>query len=276
MGSMTVPDEAAAPEADVDPSEIGAFFDVDETLVRGATAFWAAREMFVRGVFGMRDLQYAARQTLRFVLFGENRKQIGQLVNRAAQVVEGSSVEEMLEISEHLFEHYFLPHVYQQTYLRLKEHTEAGHQVWLISATPWIIAEVFARRLGVTGGIGTKLQVAGGRLLGSLDGDLIHGPAKVEVVTGIAQRQGLDLQHCWAYSDSSSDIPMLSAVGHPVAVNPDRELDHYARNAGWEILQARGTADVIRRAAIKGALGLAAMGIAGALGHRLWRLRRQR
>lgn len=274
---MTEPVAGTPLDTDEIPtSRIGAFFDVDETLVRGATAFWAAREMFVRGLFGLRDLQFAARQALRFVMFGEDKKRIGALADRAARVVEGSSVEEMLEIGEHIFEEYFLPHVYQETYLRLKAHSEAGHQVWLISATPWIIAEVFARRLGASGGIGTRLHVAEGRLLGSLDGGLIYGPAKVEVVNDIAERLDLDLEHCWAYSDSASDIPMLSAVGNPVAVNPDRELEHYARNAGWEVLIARNTSDIVRRAGLKIALFLGIVGTGCLIFRRLNRFGRAR
>ncbi len=242
--------EKTNPEA----RSIGAFFDVDETLVRGATAFWAAREMFSQGFFSLRDLQYAARQTLRFVLLGENAGKIGEFGDRAAKVLEGNSVEHLLHLSEKVYDQYFVPHVYQATYERLKEHSAAGHQVWLISATPWLLAEVIARRLGASGGVGTRMQVSGDRLIGKLEGHLVHGPGKVKVLKEIAEQHQIDLSRSWAYSDSANDIPMLSAVGHPVAVNPDRELTEYARQQNWEILNARERRDVIRRGAIMAAL----------------------
>lgn len=257
--------------ANVNPAEIGAFFDVDETLVRGATAFWAAQEMFARRLFGIRDLLFAARQTFQFVLFGENLNKIDDAVDRAVRVLEGNSVQELLEIGENVFETYFLPRVYQPTYERLKKHTAAGHQVWLISATPWIIAEVFAKRLGLAGGVGTKMRVAGGLLQGGIEGNFVHGPAKVKVLEDIASQKGLRLEDSWAYSDSANDIPLLSAVGHPVAVNPDRELAHFARAHGWEVLEARARGDILKRELAKAGLAVSVGLCAWLVARKLWR-----
>lgn len=268
---MTVPiPEVAEREETVAPERIGAFFDVDETLVRGASVFWAAREMFSQGFFGLRELQYAALQTLRYVLLGESANKISEYGERAAALLEGNSVEHLQKMSEELYDRYFVPHVYQATFERLKAHREAGHQVWLISATPWLIAEVFASRLGAAGGIGTRLQVSEGTLIGKLEGHLIHGPGKVTVIEEIAGKHGLDLDRSWAYSDSANDIPLLSAVGHPVAVNPDRDLADYAIEQGWEVLQARSRRDIVRRNLIKAALVASAAGLVGTVA---WKVR---
>lgn len=264
-------DRVASETEDLLPCQIGAFFDVDETLVRGATAFWAAKEMFGRGLFGVRDLLFAARQSIRFVLFGEDRSKIDGIVDRAIRVLEGSSIQEHFDIGEQLFEDYFLPRVYQPTYERLKAHIEAGHQVWLVSATPWVIAEVFARRLGLAGGVGTRLQVVAGRVQGGIEGRIMHGPAKAEVLQRIATQHNLSLKDSWAYSDSASDIPLLSEVGHPVAVNPDRELTHFALANDWEVLNARTTADLLKRNAAKTAMAAATVGAAWLVGNRLLR-----
>lgn len=235
----------------VPPETIGAFFDVDETLVRGASAFWAAREMFSHGFFGIKELQYVARQTLRYVLMGENKGKIAEYADRAASLMEGNSVEQLQQLSEGLYDQYFVPNVYKATYDRLVAHRAAGHQVWLISATPWLIAEVFANRLGVAGGIGTRLQVSGGEILGKLEGSMVHGPGKVTVLQEVVDKHNIDLGQSWAYSDSANDIPLLSSVGNPVAVNPDQKLLEHARHHDWEILQARDRRDILRRSAIK-------------------------
>ncbi len=264
------------PAGGISPEQVGAFFDVDETLVRGATVFWAAREMFSHGFFGIKELQYAAIQTLRYVLRGEDASRIAEYGDRAASLIEGNSVEHLQELAESIYDRYFVPHVYQATYERLKEHREAGHQVWLISATPWLIAEVFARRLGAAGGIGTRMQVSGGILQGKLDGKLVHGPGKASVVEEIAEENNLRLEASWAYSDSANDIPLLSAVGNPVAVNPDRALADHARVEGWEILRVRTRANELLRDLTKTGVLIAGTTAVVALIYKVARGRRNR
>lgn len=247
-------------EPQPDPSTIGAFFDVDETLVRGASAYWAAKEMFARSFFGFRDIFYAGHQTLRYVLFGENKGKMGDLSDRAAQLVAGTTVEEMQRMGVDIYEKYFIPKVYQTTYELLKDHVDAGHTVYLVSATPWLIAEEFARQVGAMGGIGTKTKVSEGRLVGEVDGKIMHGEQKVRAVQEIAEENGLDLTKSWAYSDSANDIPMLSSVGNPVAVNPDRALRAHAKANGWQIVKAYEKADVIKRGLAKTAVFAGALG----------------
>lgn len=246
------------PSQSVDPATIGAFFDVDQTLVRGATSYWAAREMFRRSFFGSREIAYAARKTIRYILFGENEGEISSLANRAARTLDGRAVTEMEQVGESIFDQYFVPKVYQGTYNILKAHIEAGHTVYLVSATPWIIAEHMARRIGAAGGIGTKTKVHDGLLIGELDGKIMHGAEKVVAVEEVAQEHGLDLARSFAYSDSMNDVPMLSMVGHPVAVNPDRALRAYARSHGWTIYRAYEKKDIIKRRLTQVALGLGA------------------
>lgn len=256
-------------------SKVAAFFDVDETLVRGATVFWAARQMFRRQLFGLSDLLYAARQTFRYSVFGENEERVGSFGERAAQVMEGSALSEMQSIAEDLYKTYFVPRVYQATFDRLEAHKEAGHQVWLISATPWVIAEVIAKHLGAVAGIGTRVVVEDGRLSGSLDGKMMHGDAKAEAVAQLAIENDLDLDASWAYSDAASDIPMLSLVGNPVAVNPDRKLADYAYEHRWEVLNAREPGDQVKRLAIRAALGAGAGAAVWALSAHLQKRRRR-
>ena len=244
------------PPQGIDPASIGAFFDVDQTLVRGATSFWAAREMFRRSFFGSREIIYAARKTIRYVLFGEDQEEINSMADRAARTVDGHTVVELEQVGQTIFDKHFVPKVYQGTYNILKAHIEAGHTVYLVSATPWLIAEELARRIGAAGGIGTKTKVRDGLLVGELDGKIMHGAEKVVAVEEVALEHGLDLARSYAYSDSMNDAPMLSMVGHPVAVNPDRALRAYAREHGWAIYRAYETKDIVKRRLTQASLAL--------------------
>src|SRR5690606_13854257 len=111
-----------------------------------------------------------------------------------------------------------------------------GHEVWLITATPQLVADVIASRLGLTGAIGTKVEALDGVFTGDLDGHVLHGEEKAVVATAFADARGADLELCWAYSDSSNDIPLLTAVGNRIVINADAKLLAHAREQGWEVL----------------------------------------
>jgi phosphoserine phosphatase len=92
---------------------------------------------------------------------------------------------------------------------------------------------------------------------GRLRGELLHGPAKGEAVRSLAHDHGLDLARCFAYSDSFNDLPMLSLVGHPCAINPDRRLLEFAEQNDWQVRDYRSGRKAVR-------LGLLGAGVAGA------------
>ena len=116
-------------------------------------------------------------------------------------------------------------------------HHEKGRDTWIVSASPHGLVEPLATSLGMTGAIGTKGEIVDGRYTGRLDGPFVYGAGKVEAIEKIASDRGYDLERCYAYSDSISDLPMLEVVGHPVAVNPDSELEDIARERGWPIVE---------------------------------------
>lgn len=111
--------------------------------------------------------------------------------------------------------------------------------MWLVTAAPVEIATVIARRLGLTGALGTVAESVDGVYTGKLVGEPLHGPAKAEAVRALALAEGLDLGRCAAYSDSHNDIPMLSLVGHPYAINPDSKLRKHARQMDWRLRDYR-------------------------------------
>ncbi len=144
-------------------------------------------------------------------------------------------------------------------------HRQAGRNTYIVSAAPVEIVEPLAKALGMTAGIGTRSIVRDGVYTGELDGPFCYGPGKVEAIERIARWEGHDLAQCYAYSDSASDLPMLRAVGHPVAVNPDGPLEREARRNGWPIVIFRQrTKAVVRRVA--SGVGAVTLGVAGFAG----------
>ena len=141
---------------------------------------------------------------------------------------------------------------------------DAGQRVWLVTATPVELATIIARRLGLTGALGTVAESIDGVYTGRLVGEMLHGPAKAHAVRALAAREGLDLRRCTAYSDSANDVPMLSVVGTAVAVNPDSGLRETARKRGWEIRDFRtgrkaakiGVPSVLGAGAVAGAVAV--------------------
>jgi len=147
--------------------------------------------------------------------------------------------------------------------------------VWLVTAAPVELGRIIAQRLGLTGALGTVAEIRDGEYTGRLVGDMLHGPAKAEAITALAKAEGLDLERCSAYSDSVNDTPMLSLVGHAVAVNPDSALRREARRRGWEMRDFR-TGRKAAKVAVPAALGTSVLAGAAVAGVALHRRRRSR
>ncbi|WP_422734666.1 HAD family hydrolase [Micromonospora sp. WMMD558] len=228
----------AAPPAP-DPTA-AAFFDVDNTMMQGASIYWFARGLAARNYFTTGDLLRFAWQQLRFrVLATEHAGDMSQAKETALAFIEGWRVDDVERLAEEIFDELMAPRIWAGTRRLAQGHLDADERVWLVSAAPVEIGRIIAARLGLSGAIGTVAEVADGAYTGRLVGDLMHGPAKAEAVTQLAAVEGLDLSRCTAYSDSSNDLPMLSTVGRGVAVNPDSVLLREARQRGWEVRDFR-------------------------------------
>lgn len=217
-----------------------AFFDVDNTMLQGASIYWFARGLAARNYVTTSDLLRFAWQQLRFrVLATEHVAGMSQIKEAALAFVEGWRVDEVERLAEEIFDELMAPRIWDGARQLAQGHLDAGQRVWLVSAAPVEIGRVIATRLGLTGAIGTVAEVVDGAYTGRLVGDLMHGPAKAEAVTQLAAAEGLDLSRCTAYSDSANDLPMLAAAGRGVAVNPDSALLREARRRGWEVRDFR-------------------------------------
>ncbi len=219
---------------DPDPTA-AAFFDVDNTIMRGASIYYFARGLAARKMFGARDLARFIWGQAAFRMSGENADHIDAAREAALAFVAGHTVAEIVSLSEEIYDETMADRIWEGTRNLAQHHIDAGQRVWLVTATPADLADVIAARLGLTGALGTVAEAAEGRYTGRLVGELLHGQAKAAAVGALALREGLDLSRCAAYSDSSNDLPMLSIVGHPNAVNPDAELRAHARRAGWPV-----------------------------------------
>jgi len=229
----------AALAVPLDPSA-AAFFDVDNTMMQGASIYWFARGLAARKYFTTGDLVRFAWGQLRFrVLATEHAGTMSQAKETALAFVEGWRVEDLERLSEEIFDELMADRIWSGSRALAQLHLDAGQRVWLVTAAPVELGRVIAQRLGLTGAIGTVAEVKDGVYTGRLVGDLMHGAAKADAVRQLAAVEGLDLARCTAYSDSANDVPMLSVVGQAVAVNPDATLRREARQRGWEVRDFR-------------------------------------
>jgi HAD superfamily hydrolase (TIGR01490 family) len=243
--SADVAGEASAAAADVqfaavpDPTA-AAFFDVDNTLMRGASIYHFARGLAARKMFGPRDLLRLTWGQIAFRLRGaENADHIDAVREAALAFVAGHRVDDVVALGEEIYDDTMANRIWEGARELTRQHVAAGQRVWLVTATPVELANILARRLGLTGALGTVAETSDGVYTGRLVGGLLHGEAKAAAVRALAEREGLDLTRSSAYSDSSNDLPMLELVGHPNVVNPDGDLLRQARSRNWPVHEFR-------------------------------------
>jgi HAD superfamily hydrolase (TIGR01490 family) len=212
-----------------------AFFDVDNTLVKGSSLFLIGRGMVARGLVTRRDIVRYGLVQLRFRLRGEHLGHMRQAQDRALRLGEGLVVSELLPAGGEVYDQRVSRRLWPQTVALARAHLAAGDEVWLVSAAPVELVAIIADRLGLTGGLGTVSETHDGRWTGRLASPILHGPAKAVAVEELAQQRGLSLAACHAYSDSTNDQPLLEAVGHAHVVNPDRHLARTAKARGWTV-----------------------------------------
>lgn len=248
----------------VDP-EVAAFFDVDNTIVQGASIFHLARGLHRRRFFTTRDIASAAWKQAYFRVVGvEDPEHVAEARAAALGFIKGHAVDELVAIGEDVFDETMARRIWPGTRALAQMHLEQGQRVWLVTAAPIEIATTIARRLGLTGALGTVAEHVDGVYTGRLVGDLLHGPAKAVAVQALADREGLDLARCSAYSDSFNDLPMLTLVGDPCVINPDARLLEHAREQGWRVRDYRTGRKAARAGLVTAAVVGAVAGSAGA------------
>jgi HAD superfamily hydrolase (TIGR01490 family) len=213
-----------------------AFFDLDRTLMAGSSAFHFGRASYRAGLLSRRQLARDAWANIRFRLHGSTDAGTDAVKERIGQAIAGRRVVELQRLAPSVLAG-VLPRVYPQMLEVAYRHQDEGRRVYICTAASQEIAEMLAHVLAFDGGVGTVSEVVDGHYTGNLAGPFTYRDGKAEAVRDLAQREAIDLTESYAYSDSESDMPFLRTVGHPVAVNPDKELARIAAEEGWEVMR---------------------------------------
>ncbi|MCG7267011.1 HAD-IB family hydrolase [Corynebacterium evansiae] len=254
---------------------VGAFFDVDNTLIKGASILLFARGLAKRRFFTARQLLGFIWVQMKFRVLGkESADDISSGREQALALVKGRKESEVIDMAQEIWAATIAERIFPDTKELADMHIQAGQQVWLVTASPVQLAQIIAKELGFTGALGTVAEVKDGRFTGRMVGHMLHGEEKKHAVIALANYEGLDLQRCTAYSDSVNDLPMLSTVGTAVAINPDSKLRKAALERGWEIRDYRRVRRALRRiGGARLAAGAALLGLAGGAG--MWARKRR-
>lgn len=218
-------------------SRAAAFFDLDKTLMAGSSGMQFARVATRHGIVGRRQLASWAVEHLRYRLRGTTDERTNEVLRVARDLISGVPARSLERMNPEVMAA-ILPRVYPQMLDEVYAHQDSGRATFIVSAAGNGVVESLADVLGMDGGIGTSYEVDGdGAFTGRFDGPFVYGPGKVEAMQAFAAEHEIDLAESYAYSDSLSDLPMLRAVGYPVAVNPDPALAELAREEGWETMR---------------------------------------
>jgi HAD superfamily hydrolase (TIGR01490 family) len=192
--------------------------------------------MYQRGFFTKADISRFVVANIRFRMTGTEKKEVIEKYQKAAtDFIGGHAVDDIKKVAEEIYDEYVSPKLWQGTFEIAKSHLDKGEEVWLVTAAPQDMADIIAQRLGLTGALGSKACIENGVYTGELDGKLLHGTEKALAIEKLAAQENFDSEDCFSYSDSHNDIPLLQAVGHPCAINPDAILRIRALAEGWPI-----------------------------------------
>jgi HAD superfamily hydrolase (TIGR01490 family) len=248
-----------------------AFFDLDRTLMSGSSAYYVGKAAYREGFRPLHRLFADAVTTLFFRAFGASDEKSEAVRDAILESVVGKPAADLHRMAPGVIEE-ILPLIRPEAQALLDMHEAAGRDVYIVSASPVEIVGELARALGIEGGLGTVSEIVEGMYTGRLDGPFMYGEGKAEKIRTIAQERGYVLQTCYAYSDSASDLPMMQAVGNPVAVNPDRALQSVAHHRGWPIVEFNAAGKRRRRMAVSSGVGF----VAAAGGYAVGRVRTER
>jgi HAD superfamily hydrolase (TIGR01490 family) len=261
-------------------SAVAAFFDLDKTVIAKSSTLAFSRPFFQSGLINRRAVLKSAYAQFVFASSGADADQVERMRAHLTALCTGWDVAQVRAIVEETLHDIVVPLVYAEAADLIADHKANGHDVVIISASGEEIVARVADMTGATGFVGTRMVAVDGRYTGEID-FYCYGENKAAAVKQLAAERGYDLDACHAYSDSVTDLPMLEAVGHPTAVNPDRALRAAALERGWPVLTFTKPVSLRSRfhapsgtAVAVTAIGLGAIATAGATWYGLHRWRR--
>jgi len=238
-----------------------AFFDLDRTIISGSSVFTFGYVAYRNGMLPGRDLLRDLLSAVLFQFTGASDEKSEAVKNRILDSITGMRVDDLRHLGGDIIPR-LLDGVRREARGLIDLHDDAGRDTFIVSASPIEIISDFAAAMGMTGALGTVAEVVNGTYTGELAEPFCFGEGKAEAIEKIAAANEYNLALSYAYSDSGSDLPMLEAVGHPVAVNPDRALESVAYYRGWPIVEFSRTRKrvITRTSAGAGAAGVALAG----------------
>ncbi|GBD84096.1 phosphoserine phosphatase [bacterium BMS3Abin02] len=249
-----------------------AFFDLDKTIIAKSSTLAFGRPLYKAGLLNRRALLKAGLAQISYRMFGADHDQMERARGEMMAIIKGWDQQQLRRIARETVDEVVAPLVFAEALAIIDEHLQAGRLVVIVSSSAEEIVDPLASHLRVDRVIATRAAVDDhGRYTGEID-FYAYGQGKAEAIEEFARREGISLPESFAYSDSHTDIPMLEAVGHPVAVNPDKELAKVAEERDWEILHFERPVTIRTRlaslprptpvvsgAALAGAVGSAAL-----------------
>lgn len=227
--------------------EAAAFFDLDKTIIAKSSTLAFRRHMYRAGLLNRRVLLRMAIAQTFYVLFGADHEQMERVREALMALIRGWDSHQVRQIVAETLEDVVAPLVYAEALFLIDEHHREGRRVIVISSSPVEIVEPLAGYLGIDDVVATRVAVdEEGRYTGELE-FYAYGPTKAEAVEKLAAADGFSLAESYAYSDSITDLPLLEAVGHPVVVNPDRDLRREAEERSWPIVEFKLPVDLRTR-----------------------------
>jgi HAD superfamily hydrolase (TIGR01490 family) len=223
-------------------SRTAAFFDLDRTLIATSSSLAMARPFHRAGLLSTRALARSLRDQITYLSGKADDEALRRMASRLGPVIQGWPVAEVDRVVRASMAAVIDPVIHHDVVALVAGHRAAGRDVIVISTSGQEVIEPIAMALGADEAVGSRLEVADGRWTGTVE-RYVYGPEKAAIVRELAASRGYDLGSCYAYSDSATDVPMLEAVGHPVAVNPDRGLRRIAAERGWEVFAPAPLAD---------------------------------
>ncbi|MGH3435760.1 MAG: HAD-IB family hydrolase [Sciscionella sp.] len=227
-------------------ARVAAFFDLDKTIIARSSMLAFSRPFFAEGIINRRAVLKSGYAQLMFLLGGAEADQIDRMREYLTRLCAGWDAAQVRAVVEETLHDIVDPLVYSEAAELIAEHQACGHDVVVISASGQELVAPIARMLGAQHSVGTSMVIAEGKYTGELE-FYCYGEQKAEAIVELAATHGYRLEHCYAYTDSVTDLPMLEAVGRPCVVNPNRALRRIATERGWEVRTFSGAVSPARR-----------------------------
>ncbi len=235
-----VPDRIAPETPRADPAHdapprTAAFFDLDKTVIAKSSTLAFSKPFFAQGLLNRRTVLKSSYAQFVFLMSGADHDQMARMRSYVTSMCTGWNVEQVKSVVEETLHDIVSPLVFAEAANLITDHKLCGRDVVIVSASGEEVVAPIARALGATHAMATRMVVEDGKYTGDI-AFYCFGEGKAQAIRELAAREGYPLEHCYAYSDSVTDLPMLELVGHPAVVNPDRGLRKEAASRDWPVL----------------------------------------